>query len=274
MKKFIDLLSFEMNRFLKFLVPALLLMGVVQLFVTYSKIGEFNESLEINTMVSGSAAEMRPFSIQHITSSSMYELSLFLIVLVFMFYSFFIWYREWLGKNTFIYRLLMLPINRSALFLSKALVFLIGGFLSFAFQFGMYALQLFIASRTIPSEHYTALSIHNAQPPYTLLQGALFPTTGFEFTAAYSFAFAALVTLFAAILIERTYRLKGLFAGGIYFGGFFVLYGLVSNLNYFNILPTVLKPSQVEIITLGYLFVMILIGFIIGHLLLKNRVKV
>lgn len=274
MKKFIDLLSFELNRFLKFLVPALLIAGVVQLFVTYSKIGEFKDNLEIPTFVNGAQAEPLPFSIQHITSNSLYELSLFLIVLVFMFYSFFIWYREWLGKNTFIYRLLMLPINRSALFLSKALVFLIGGFLSFVFQFGMYALQLFIASQSIPSEHYTVLSIHNAQPPYTLLQGALFPTTGFEFTATYSFAFAALVTLFAAILIERTYRLKGLIGGVIYFGGFFVIYSLVNNLNYFNILPTVLKPSQVEIITLGYLFVMIVLGFFIGHLLFKNRVKV
>ena len=27
-------------------------------------------------------------------------------------YVFFIWYRDWLGKNTFIYRLLMLPTAR------------------------------------------------------------------------------------------------------------------------------------------------------------------
>lgn len=274
MKKFIDLLSFEMNRFLKFLVPTLLIVGVVQLFVTYAEIGSFKEQLEINTIVSGSVVETPPFSLYHITGSSLYELSFVLIVLVFMFYSFFIWYREWLGKNTFIYRLLMLPMNRSILFVTKSLVFLIGGLLSFVFQFGMYAVQLFIANQMIPSEHYTALNIHNVQSPYTLIQGVLFPTSGFEFIDTYTFAFGALVTLFAAILIERTYRLKGLFVGGAYFSGYFILFGLISSLNYMNVLPILLKPSQVQLITLGYQLFMIVLGFIISHILLKNRVKV
>ncbi len=274
MKKFIDLLSFEMNRFLKFLVPALLLTAIVQFFVTFSKIGEFNETVDMTLSMGGSVDQMASFSLQNITGSALYELSFLLIVLVFMFYSFFIWYREWLGKNTFIYRLLMLPMNRSVLFLAKALVFLIGGFLSFVFQFGLYALQLFIASQMIPTDYYAALNIHNVQPPYTILQGVLFPTSGFEFIDTYSFAFAALVTLFAAILIERTYRLKGFIAGAVYFISYFVLFGLLTSLNYMNLFPVVLRPSQIELITLGYQLFMIVLGCIISHFLLKDRVKV
>lgn len=274
MKKFIDLLSFEMNRFLKFLVPTFLIVGVIQLFVTFSVISDFKESLEMANLAGGTGSEALVFSIQDITVESLYELSILLIILVFMFYSFFIWYREWLGKNTFIYRLLMLPMNRSYIFLSKAFVFLIGGFLSFVFQFGMYALQLFISNQMIPSEYYTALNIHNAQPVFTVIQGVLFPTTGFQFLANYSFAFAALVTLFAAILIERTYGLKGLMVGVVYFIGFFVLYGLVSSLFYLNGLSILLKPSHTRIIAVGYQFFMILLGSVISHFLLKNRVKV
>ena len=101
MKKFIDLLSFELNRFLNFLVPTFLIVGVIQLFVTLSVIGDFKESLEMVNLAGGTGSEALMFSIQDITASSLYELSLLLIILVFMFYSFFIWYREWLGKNTF-----------------------------------------------------------------------------------------------------------------------------------------------------------------------------
>lgn len=274
MKKFIDLLSFELNRFLNFLVPTFLVVAVIQLFVTFSSISDFKESLQMANLAGGASSEPLMFSIHDITASSLYELSLLLIILVFMFYSFFTWYREWLGKNTFIYRLLMLPMNRSYIFLSKALVFLIGGFLSFVFQFGMYALQLLISSQMIPSDYYTALNIHNAQPVFTIIQGVLFPTTGFQFLANYSFAFAALVTLFAAILIERTYGLKGLMVGVVYFIGFFVLYGLVSSLFYLNGLPILLKPSHTRIIAVGYQFFMILLGSVISHFLIKNRVKV
>lgn len=46
MKKFIDLLSFELNRFLNFLVPTFLVVAVIQLFMTFSSIGDFKESLQ------------------------------------------------------------------------------------------------------------------------------------------------------------------------------------------------------------------------------------
>ena len=42
-----------------------------------------------------------------------------LCVVVLIIYVFFIWYRDWLGKNTFIYRLLMLPTARIQCLFSK-----------------------------------------------------------------------------------------------------------------------------------------------------------
>src|SRR5690625_6144925 len=44
-----------------------------------------------------------------------------LSVAAFIFYIFLIWYRDWFGKNTFIYRLLMLPTARLNVFLAKAI---------------------------------------------------------------------------------------------------------------------------------------------------------
>ena len=52
-------------------------------------------------------------------------------------YVFFIWYRDWLGKNTFSYRLLMLPTARINVYLAKATTILL-------YVLGLVALQLLL----------------------------------------------------------------------------------------------------------------------------------
>ena len=267
-----SLLSFEMNRFLKFLIPTLLITAAVQLFVTVSESLSYNGNLE-KMIAEGESIDRVPlFSLQDVTGNGLYEMSIMLIILVFMFYSFFTWYREWLGKNTFIYRLLMLPTNRTHLLLTKSLVFLISGLLAFVFQFGLYFIELKIAEWLVTSSHYTALSVHNVQPMYGLVQYFLFPTSIIEFISTYSFAFGALISLFAGIIIERSFGLKGLIIGAAYFIGFFVLYGMLSSFLYGASLT--LRPSQEKIILMLYQFLMVGIGTVISSLLLKNKIKV
>lgn len=273
MKKFISLLSFEMDRFLKFLIPTFLITAVLQLVVTVSESLSYNRNLEKLVAQGESVDHIPSFSLQDVTGNGLYELSIMLIILVFMFYSFFTWYREWLGKNTFIYRLLMLPTNRTYLFLTKSLVFLIGGLLAFVFQFGLYFIELKIVEWLVNSSHYISLSIHNVQPMYGLIQSSLFPTSLIQFISTYSFAFAALISLFTGIIIERSFGLKGLIIGAAYFIGFFVFYSVLNSL-FYNNLSLTLRPSQEKLILMLYQFLMIGIGTLISSRLLKNKVKV
>lgn len=274
MKKFIGLLGFEMDRFLKFLVPTLLISAAVQLFVTFTNIFSYNNEVKEARSTGQLMANMHRFDIHYVTQSSLYELAILLIVLLFVFYSFFTWYREWFGKNTFIYRLLMLPMNRSTIMLSKSLVFLIGGILAFVFQFAMYFVQLQLASWLVESGFYEAVSIHNVQPLYGLIQEVLFPEYGFEFLSRYSFAFAALISLFTAIIIERSYNLKGLIFGGIYFIGYFALYSLLYGMFQSSTSLIDLRPSQIALALLAYQLLTIVVGYIISHFLLKNKIKI
>ena len=274
MRKFASLLNFELSRFLKFLVPTLLITAVVQLYVTVSVSLEHNDMLERLAASGESLERVPPFTMEAVTGSGLYELSIMLVVLVFMFYSFFTWYREWFGKNTFIYRLLMLPTNRSYLLMTKVLVFIIGGLLAFVFQFGMYAIQLPITEWLVNPDHYTRLHIHNVQPMFVSIQNSLFPTTLFEFVSTYSFALAALLSLFAGILIERSFGMKGLVIGAGYFIGYFVLYVFLEVFLFNQLVTFPLRPSQIKITVLIYQMVMIVLGSIISSLLLKNKVKV
>ena len=274
MKKFISLLSFEMNRFLRFLLPTLAVVAGLQIFTALTKIFSYNSELE-KMLARGESLELYPdFTVQDITGSTLFEFSIILIFLVFVFYSFFTWYREWLGKNTFIYRLLMLPTNRSYIVLTKSLVFMIGGLLAFAFQFGMYFVHLNLAEWLVTSSYYDAYNIHNVIPFYSLIQPALFPNSLFEFVRNYSFAFAALLSLCTGILIERSFGLKGLFIGAAYFFGFFGVYGLLMAGLYSSSFSIDLRPSQIELLLVAYQFVAIGLGYIISTLLLKKTVKV
>lgn len=274
MRKFTSLLNFELSRFLKFLVPTLLVTAVIQLYITVSVSLEHNDMLE-RLAASGEPLErVPPFTMEAVTGNGLYELSIMLVVLVFMFYSFFTWYREWFGKNTFIYRLLMLPTSRSYLLTTKVLVFIIGGLLAFVFQFGMYAIQLPITEWLVNPDHYTRLHIHNVQPMFGAIQNSLFPTTLFEFVSTYSFALAALLSLFAGILIERSFGMKGLVIGAGYFIGYFVLYVFLEAFLFNQMVTFPLRPSQIKITVLIYQMVMIVLGSIISSLLLKNKVKV
>lgn len=274
MKKFISLLSFEMNRFLKFLLPTLVIVAVLQVFSALTKIFSYNSELERMVARGESLDFVSEFTVHNITGSTLFELSILLIVLMFAFYSFFTWYREWLGKNTFIYRLLMLPTNRTYVILTKSLVFLIGGLLAFAFQFGMYFVHLNLAEWLVTSTHYQSLGIHDVQPMYGIIQHVLFPKTVFQFLSYYSFAFAALISLFTGIIIERSFGMKGFIFGVIYFVGYFTLFGLIRSIGYSFKSPITLLPSQLAIIVVVYQFIAIGLGYLISGQLLKKKIKV
>lgn len=271
MIKFIRLLEFELGRLLRFLIPAIILSAVIQFISLFGTIANYNqylkESLESNVT-------MPQFSMHDVTGSGLFPVAILIVPLLFVFYSLFTWYREWLGKNTFIYRLLMLPISRMSIFFSKAITFLIGGLIAFLTQFGLYAIISVIFESAIQPEYFTALNIHNFQHPYEMVQLILFPTTSFEFLHTYGFAFAALLVLFTAILMERSFNVKGAILGIIYFIAYFVGYSFISMISTIESIPWVIRPSHIFLMQGAYILILMVISALISQLLLKNKVRV
>ncbi|SDW86627.1 hypothetical protein [Paenibacillus sp. CF384] len=133
-------------------------------------------------------------------------------------YVFLIWYREWMGKNMFIYRLLMLPTERRHLYLAKLSAILL-------FVFGLVAFQLLILP--LEAQLFTAVvdpelrgvseTLTTVIQNHSFLQ-VLVPRTLTEFVLYYGSGALFVIILFTAILLERSYRLKGIVAGVIYIG--------------------------------------------------------
>ncbi|WP_276356305.1 hypothetical protein [Cohnella caldifontis] len=132
-----------------------------------------------------------------------------------IFYVFFIWYRDWLGKNTFIYRLLMLPTERLNLFWAKLtaiMAFVLG---LVAFQIVLLPVHLWMFRQIIPPELGISESIFAFVRNHRLFQ-ILIPGTFPGFLVSYGTGLMSVTVVFASVLIERSFRLKGLFGAILY----------------------------------------------------------
>ena len=219
MNRFLKLVHFEWSRFFKIY---LVLIGITVLFqiiavITESKtyLNRANDLIYKELMPKHKfIEEYGTFSFFEVTNSMWFLGPIALCIAALIIYVFFIWYRDWLGKNTFAYRLLMLPTARMNIYLAKATTILL-------FVFGLVALQLLlfpvegqVIKWLVPTEFRSDLSVYEITKMNYL--NLFFPRTFLEFVIYYGAGMIAVLTVFNAILFERSFRLKGIFYGVIY----------------------------------------------------------
>jgi hypothetical protein len=153
-------------------------------------------------------------SFQQVIDSLWFVGPIAICIVTLLIYLFFIWYRDWIGKNTFIYRLLMLPTARLNLYLAKATTILI-------MVVGLVALQLLLVSienkilqLIVPADFRMDFTVH--EPFRYSWFTILFPKTFMEFFIHYGVGFMVVLVLFTAILFERSFRWKGIALAIIY----------------------------------------------------------
>lgn len=133
------------------------------------------------------------------------------------FYIFLIWYRDWAGKNTFIYRLLMLPTTRLNILYAKITTILIMTFGFVAFQLLFLPIEMWVMKAMVPHEFRNDMSVRElltSIPELTII----FPNSIVQFILHYGAGLLVVSILFTVILMERSFRWKGIFIGLMYFG--------------------------------------------------------
>ncbi len=142
MMRYIKLVNFEINRFSKIYLSLLLITLVSQfagvIIVTKSLLKDARETIS-NEKLSEAAyiANYGGIDFTHIANTLLFVGPIALSAVALIFYIFLIWYRDWFGKNTFIYRILMLPTSRLSIYLSKATAI-------FLMVLGLIAFQIII----------------------------------------------------------------------------------------------------------------------------------
>lgn len=220
MNRYLKLVNFELNRVAKIfgVLLAITLVSQVVGVIAGAK-GYLNDA---DTMINQNNMSLEAFiadfgymSFSNIVTSIWFLGPIALCIAAVAFYIFLIWYRDWFGKNTFIYRLLMLPTARLNIFLAKITTILLMTFGFVAFQLIIFPLETMIFKWMVPLEFRIDLGI--SQIIGTLHQlKTLVPDSFIGVLLNYGAGLMVVSVLFTAILFERSYPLKGIAIGCMY----------------------------------------------------------
>ena len=216
--KFLKLLNFELNRFSKFyylLVAAIVLIQLsLAAYIVNDYMKMIKASLRSGQTMPDFLESNGKISILNVTETDLFMVSVVLGVLVLGIYLFFIWYRDWFGKHTFIYRLLTLPASRMNMYFAKAAAILL-------MIFGLLAVQVFllhvialIIETWVPGNYRSEINFYHLLEASQLI--LVLPHSFIGLLCSYGAGLVVLFTLFTSILLERSYRLRGVILGGIY----------------------------------------------------------
>src|SRR5690625_201931 len=190
-----------------------------------------------------------------------------------LFYVPFIWYRDWFARNTFIYRLLMLPTARMNLFFAKLTTIMISVLGMVAYQLLLLDLYKEIIKWMIPSTFRSDVSVVGMVMETSYLS-IIIPTGVMEFIVAYGLGLAVVILVFTVILMERSFRWIGLLIGVVYIPAMAIIF--LSPILIIEIFPNVpsLYPSELFFVELG-LWILITVGSLaLSRYLLNRKVTV
>src|SRR5690625_1181004 len=220
MKNFFNLLNFEMNRFMKLYIVLLITVAVIQIVGTVitarSYIMQANNAVLNGGMTQHEFIKMySTFGMIDIIHSLWFVGTIAIGVAALLFYVFFIWYRDWFARNTFIYRLLMLPTSRMNIFFTKAMTIMLTVLGLVAFQLILLNIESMIVKWIVPKVYRDDIKIVDLVAGSEYLS-IILPQGLMEFLIAYGLGLALVVVIFTTILFERSFRLKGIIIGIIY----------------------------------------------------------
>jgi hypothetical protein len=219
MSKYFKLVHFEFNRFSNMyfiLIGITIISQITSVFISAkSYVTKANERIYERSMSQEEFLnQYGAMSFQQIIDSLWFVGPIAICIVTLLIYSFFIWYRDWIGRNAFIYRLLMLPTARLNIYLAKITTILIMVFGLIALQLLLLPIESKILQLIVPPDFIMDFTVHE-----TFRNGLfaiLFPKTFMKFFIHYGVGLIGVLVLFTAILFERSFRWKGIALAIIY----------------------------------------------------------
>lgn len=217
MKNYLNLVNFEFNRCIKLYFSLIGLTIVSQLIAVFVEsrnyINQMNEAVYQNKIPKAQfLSETGEMSMFWVANSSWFLLPIIISVTAVLFYSFYIWYVEWMGKNTFIYRLLMLPTTRITVFWSKLTTIALMIFGLVSIQLILLLVESQLLKLLVSSDIRLDLSLQQISEA-TYYLSLFIPQSFLSFIVYYGTGFVFLFLGFTTILFERSFRLKGIIMG-------------------------------------------------------------
>jgi len=277
MKNYLNLVNFEFNRIAKLFTVLLSITFVLQtigvIVLSRNYLNMANEKIYKEMMPLTQFLEnFGQMSFLQIARSTWFFGPIALCVAGVAFYIFFIWYRDWIGKNTFIYRLLMLPTSRLNVFYAKITTILIMTFGLVAVQLIMLPIELLVMKAMVPNEFRLdmgVIEILTSMPELSLI----YPNSILQFIFHYGLGLLAVSVLFTGILFERSFKWKGIFAGLLY-GALAVVVLILPLLLHEFVLNNYFYPIELFILEIVMGLIVFAASIWVSGFLLKKKVTV
>lgn len=227
MKSYLKLVSFEFNRFFKMYLVLIGILITSQLTGVIVRARGFLKTVEESMREYGITQatfleEYGAFSFDNISRSIWFIAPIALAIIGLLIYMFLIWYRDWYGKNTFIYRLLTLPTARLNIYFAKATALLLMIFGLISVQLLLLPAEMALMKSLVPVDLRIDLSLMQIIATTDVIP-VLIPTTFFDFTAHYLLGSIFVFVIFTAILFERSLGILGIILGVLYSAFSFIM---------------------------------------------------
>ncbi|WP_112180407.1 hypothetical protein [Paraliobacillus zengyii] len=276
MKNYLKLVNFEFNRVVKLFAVLLGITFVAQMagvfFQSRKYLDQANEQIyELMIPKEQFLADFGQMSFIDVINSLWFLGPIALCAAGVGFYIFLIWYRDWFGKNTFIYRLLMLPTTRLNILYAKLTVILTMTLGLVAFQLIILPIEMMLHKGMVTDEFRLDMSLTEILASTGL--NIIIPQSLTQFFIHYGSGIMAVSVLFTAILLERSFKWKGILAGIVYGAlavGVFISPLLLQDL----VLDGFFYPIELFVIEIVLVLIVIIVSVWLSGFLLKKKITV
>jgi len=278
LNRFLKLVHMELHR-LRYILAALMIITLIfQLGSVVSVVSDELAARDADPTYNGVRslyvpAGMMSFTWVVSTTSYFFIIPMLISAAVIGLYIFIIWYRDWLGRSSFIYRLLMLPTERRHIYLAKLSAILLAVFGLCSYQLLLLPLEKLVFNMMVSSDLRVDSYWSEVMSSNRALN-LLFPQTLDQFLFQYGIGILVVLLIFTAIMIERSYRRIGIVYALIYvlasvFAVFYVpvLLGIGDYEAY-------LYPKELILITLAIYVLVVILSVGLGFRLLAKKVTV
>ncbi|WP_027093877.1 hypothetical protein [Cohnella thermotolerans] len=220
MNRYFKLVHLEVYRFRYILFGLMAVTAIVQiaalLWVSRNEVAQIQaEGVAANVNRVLFPDEKLSFAWAIFSTQRWFALPILLSIATLGLYVFLIWYRDWLGRDTFIYRLLTLPTARRNIFLSKLTAILLFVFGLISFQLALLPIERILFNMAVAPDLREPSPFTDAILASQVFK-RLLPLDRTQFLVSYGFGIIAVLAVFAAILLERSYRRTGILYGFVY----------------------------------------------------------
>lgn len=216
---YIKLVNFEVKRVFKLFLALSAVVALLQIATAILSAVRFKKNarqpLQSETLSLEAYGDYNyaKYTIHNFINEGMFFFSIVLAIAMLIIYMFFIWYRDWFGKSSFIYRLLMLPTARSNVYFAKLTTILLFAFCLLSVQIVLIEIAQLIIKAIIPAQ---LLQVNVMAVTSLNILSILIPQSVSQFLLSYGLGMVLVAIIFTAILFERSFHLKGIFLAGFY----------------------------------------------------------